>query len=96
MITIKVHSILGIKKILGKGKLDVVMPSGSDLEALITRLVRDYGETLSTYLYGAEGQGILPHIRLMINGRDIEFLHGLKTDLHDGDEILILPPISGG
>jgi molybdopterin converting factor small subunit len=32
----------------------------------------------------------------MVNGRDIAFLHRLKTELQEGDEVLILPPVAGG
>ena len=96
MISVKVHSILGIKKILGRGDLEVSIPEGSTLKSLISRMVKEHGEGLSLLLYGADGTDILPHIRLMINGRDVEFLKGLDTDLNEGDEVLILPPISGG
>ena len=93
---VKVHSILGIKKIIGQGDLEVAITQGSTLESLLSEMVQTYGEVLSSYLYGPSGNDLLPHIRLMVNGRDIEFLDGLNTELHNGDEILILPPVSGG
>jgi|Deesub1362B_J571_1020462.scaffolds.fasta_scaffold00005_245 molybdopterin synthase sulfur carrier subunit len=34
--------------------------------------------------------------KVMINGRDIEFLDGIKTKVRDGDEISIFPPVGGG
>ena len=96
MINVKVHSILGIKKILGGGDLEFSVPEGSTLKSLLSMMIRDYGKELSLLLYGADGTDVLPHIRLMVNGRDVEFLKGLETDLNEGDEVLILPPISGG
>ncbi len=96
MISVKVHSILGIKKILGRGDLEFSVPEGFTLKSLLSMMVRNYGEGLSSLLYGANGTDILPHIRLMVNGRDVEFLKGLETSLNEGDEVLILPPISGG
>lgn len=35
-------------------------------------------------------------IKMIINGRDIEYLNGLDTKLKDGDVIVIIPPIAGG
>jgi molybdopterin converting factor small subunit len=33
---------------------------------------------------------------LLVNGRDIQFLNGVDTVLHDGDEFSILPILTGG
>ena len=96
MISVKVNSILDIKKILGRGELQVGIPEGSTLESLLAILIETYGDGLASYLYGEGGNELLPHIRVMVNGRDIGFLKGLATVLKDSDEILILPPISGG
>ncbi len=32
----------------------------------------------------------------LVNGRNIEFLNGLDTQLQDGDEVAIFPPVAGG
>jgi len=32
----------------------------------------------------------------MVNGQTINFLQGMATELKEGDEILILPLVSGG
>ena len=34
--------------------------------------------------------------KILVNGRDIEFLQGLNTILHEGDIIDIFPPVAGG
>jgi molybdopterin synthase sulfur carrier subunit len=96
MIKVMVHTILGIKKIIGRGDIEVSLPEESPLISLLSHLVKTYGEDLSSYLYGENKTELLPHIRVMVNGRDIEFLNGTGTVLKDRDEILILPPVSGG
>lgn len=41
--------------------------------------------------------GVLrPHIRVMVNGRDIELSQGLATPLTPQDQVSIFPPIAGG
>ena len=54
------------------------------------------GDEPASCLFEPKSMTLLSYIRLMINGQDIAFLKGLETALHEGDEILILPPVSGG
>lgn len=93
---VKVHTILGIKKIIGRSNIDVALPEESVLASLLSDLVKRYGKELSSTVYEKNSTRIFPHIRVMVNGRDIEFLNGTGTVLKDGDEVLILPPVSGG
>jgi len=96
MITVKVRTILAIKKILGKGEIELSVPEKSTLQELVTTLVNNFGDDLASLLLESETRNVLPHIRLMVNGRDIAFLDGMETALQSGDEVLILPPVSGG
>lgn len=43
-----------------------------------------------------DGDQLWPHVRVMINGRGIEFAQGLDTPLADTDQLAIFPPIAGG
>jgi molybdopterin synthase sulfur carrier subunit len=96
MIDVRVRSILGIKEIVGRDELEVSLPQGSDLAALLSWMVARWGEQLAAYFEQAHGEGPLPRIRLLVNGKDIGFLDGMDTVLEDGDEILLLPPVAGG
>jgi molybdopterin synthase sulfur carrier subunit len=37
-----------------------------------------------------------PHVRILKNGLYIKSLNGIQTELEDGDEVAIFPPIAGG
>lgn len=37
-----------------------------------------------------------PYLRVMLNGRNIEFALGLDTPLGDADEVAVFPPVGGG
>ena len=36
------------------------------------------------------------YLHVLLNGRNIVFLDGPRTRLHDGDTVAVLPPIGGG
>lgn len=96
MIQVKVHTILDIKKILGRGDIDLTMKKGSTVNDVLMTLVEIHGESLTALLFDSGGD-LFPYIRLMVNGRDIAFLEKkIETPLQEGDEILILPPVGGG
>jgi len=66
------------------------------LKEVLDEMVEVYGKELESKLFSPNDRSLFQHIRLMVNGRDIAFLNGLKTILREGDEILILPPVAGG
>jgi molybdopterin synthase sulfur carrier subunit len=96
MIIVRVRTILTLKKVLGKGEVEFPVPEGTTLRELLTMIVDRWGDELASRLFNRKTGAILPHIRLMVNGRDIAFLDRMETILQDGDDVLILPPVSGG
>ena len=99
LITVKVRTILTIKKDFGKEEAKFRLLEGSTLDDLLFSLINTYGKELSPHLFDADAKGRNQKAlisRIVINGRDIEFLNGLGTVLHEEDEVLILPIESGG
>jgi sulfur-carrier protein len=37
-----------------------------------------------------------PHVNVFVNGENIRYLGGLATSLREGDEVWLLPAVSGG
>jgi MoaD family protein len=95
-ITIKVQTILYLKRLFGAPEIEISVQRRCTLQGCLEKLVNARGDELASHLFKPYSTEILPHLRLMINGRDIAFLDGIKTELQDGDEVLILPPVSGG
>ena len=96
MIKIKVYTIMELKKICGQREFEMSIPQGSTIKDLLSLMIKKWGGPLSTHLYKPGSDSILPHIRLMVNGRSIEFLNGMETVLQEGDEFLMLPLVAGG
>jgi sulfur-carrier protein len=93
---IKIYTVLELKKILGQREMEVSVPEGMTVKGLLSWMIDQWGEKVTPYVYQTGGDSLLPQIRLMINGRAIEFLSGMNTVLKDGDEFLILPLLTGG
>jgi sulfur-carrier protein len=93
---ITIHTILGIKQVIGQKITEIDLPQESTVEDFIAYIKKRWGEKLSSHLFSPNDGAVLPHVRIMVNGQTIQFLQGMKTLLKEGDEILLLPPASGG
>ena len=93
---VTLHTILGIKEVVGQRLTEIELPQGATVEGLLTYMRARWGERLSTRLFHPESGAVLPYVRIMVNGQAIEFLKGMETPLKEGDEVLMLPPASGG
>ena len=96
LIKVKLYTILTLKKILGQREFEVSLQEGSTVKDAISWMIQTWGDQLSPHLFHPGTDRLLPHIRLLVNGRDIQFLNGAETVLRDGDEFSILPMLTGG
>jgi molybdopterin synthase sulfur carrier subunit len=96
VIKIKVYTIMELKKICGQREFELFVPQGSTVKDLLSLMINKWGNPLADRLVKPGTELVLPHIRLMVNGRSIEFLKGMETILQDGDEFQMLPLVAGG
>jgi len=90
-VTIVLPSI--ISKIAGGHKR--IQVSGSTLGEALEQLRCLYGELLAEKLLDSSGE---PNrlLNFYINGKNARLLGFLKADLKEGDEIVVIPSVSGG
>ncbi|MHA1317707.1 MAG: MoaD family protein [Candidatus Heimdallarchaeaceae archaeon] len=81
-----------IKQLIGQRKMDL---NSDSIEDLLQKLFSLFGRCLFDELMLDEGV-IKPQWRIIVNGRNINLLHGLSTKLKDGDLVAIVPAIAGG
>jgi MoaD family protein len=93
---VTLHTIFGIKDVVGQRLTEIELPLGSTIEDCLTYMRKRWGEELSTHLFHPETGAVLPYVQIMVNGQKINFIKGMETPLKEGDEVLILPPASGG
>lgn len=75
---------------------EVAIPAVGDVGALLDELVGRFGEKLAGQLYYPKTKRLLETVNILVNGRGINLLEGLKTQLKNGDVVAIFPPVSGG
>lgn len=93
---ITIQTILGLRKALGQRHTEIDLPRESTVADAFAYMKERWGEALSPHLFDAGSGEVHSHLRIMVNGQEIHFLQGMGTQLKEGDEILILPLISGG
>jgi sulfur-carrier protein len=93
---ITIHAVLGIKQVIGQKITEIDLPRESTVEDFIAYVKQRWGDKLSSHLIDPNNGAVLPHVRIMVNGQTIQYLQGMKTLLKEGDEVLLLPPASGG
>lgn len=93
---VKVKSVSQLRKALDGDNGAFDLSDGTNVRGLISRVIEMVGDEVSLHFF-QPGSGLpIPHIPIMVNGKDIHFLNGVDTVLRDGDEVLILTLVAGG
>jgi len=73
---------------------EVTRPVGpaTDVVALLGGLCDTPGRRGALF----QGEALRERLTVLVNGRNILFLDGLSTSLHDGDVVSVFPPVYGG
>jgi MoaD family protein len=67
------------------------------IDDLLGELSDKYGEDFRKIIFDPKTHALSRHIRILINGRHYSHLpEKLNTQLLDGDEVSLFPPIVGG
>ena len=94
---ITVKAFATVRDIVGmNGVAKVEIDGEITVGELLRKLSEDVGEKFTRLVYNPEKNSLAPGVRILVNGRDIDFLKGLSTTLREGDTVAIVPPIAGG
>jgi molybdopterin synthase sulfur carrier subunit len=90
---VRIRAFATFRDILGED-LNVEVKENSTVKELLDDLISSR-QRLKSALFDESGQ-IREYVILMKNRKNINSLSGLNTQLAEGDEVAILPPVAGG
>ena len=96
---ITVRSAMYISEALGGRNIRVNVKKinkSADISALLEQLCETYGKAFRDRIFNEDGSVKHGHFSITLNGRNIFALDGFGCVLKEGDDVLILPAISGG
>lgn len=91
---LRVKFLASLSELTGVLKTEVEVPDGLTVRKLIDILTERYVKLREELL--DERGDLKPMYNILVNGRAIEWLGGLETQLKDGDEVVFIPPAAGG
>ena len=92
---VSVKFLASIRKIVDAHEIGFEIGTGSTVEHLLEILKSRFGTAFKNAV-GGPFEDENPKIRILVNGRDIDFLQGAKTGLKEGDTVVLIPPVAGG
>ncbi|MHA1729215.1 MAG: ubiquitin-like small modifier protein 1 [Promethearchaeota archaeon] len=92
-IRITVKFFAGLKEITHVREIKLYFRKGGLLFDLLEIIFKKYA---LRQIVLNENNELRKYINILINGRQIKFLDGFKSKLHDRDTVAIFPPIAGG
>lgn len=96
MISITLNTFMGMEKLLGGKKSQVIeLPKDSTVESMIKELGNMFGKEFTHSTMSGQHR-LKEGLVIMVNGVNIFAVDGFNTKLHDGDSVLLFPPVGGG
>jgi len=96
MICVTVRSAMSIAQALGGRRIVVELDEKADISVLFAYLSETYGDAFRNHIYKKDGSVKNGFFSVLLNGRNIFALDSFGCALKEGDDVLILPAISGG
>jgi len=94
---IKVKGYFTLKKVMGgKAVLEIEIEKAT-IKDVLKDLTENFGQDFKDAIFDPKTQEVSSHIRILVNGRHYHYLpNRLDTELKEGDEVALFPPIAGG
>lgn len=84
-----------LREITGKKEEQIEFSKSASVNTMLKKLSENYGADFNDYMFDELGD-MRGHLEILVNGRSITTLSGLRTQLKNGDQVAILPPVGGG
>jgi molybdopterin converting factor small subunit len=96
LITVKVKLLGVFQGISGKKQLLIKLKKPVSIRAVVQELIELFSQKFKEMLIDPYLGDPRPNALIMVNGIEINVLEGLETELHEKDEVTIIPVSHGG
>ena len=94
---IKVEFLGHVRNVIGSNREEEIeISEGSSIADLLMMLSEKYGEPFKKAVYENSGSDVKPNYIITVNGYLLNQLNGVETKLKNGDQVILLPIVSGG
>lgn len=84
--------LLGVfRGLSGKSRLSIELDEPTIMRKLVEKLAESLSPKFKRALVDLELDDPRPNTLILVNGREISVLHGLETEICDGDEVVLIP-----
>jgi len=92
-ITVRYFTLL--RNITGRRDEEIAAKDDSTVEDILKSLSKKYGKEVADYvLSGRDRSGL--RLLFFLDGKNVDTFDGLKTKLHAGSVLALMPPVAGG
>jgi len=93
---IKIHYLGLVKTYTNKTQEDVNLPDGAKVSDLLSGLAKKFGNQFGQEIYEPGMKDVKPMFTVMVNGIVMGQLNGVDTKLKEGDNVILMPLMTGG
>lgn len=91
---VKVKFFALIREVAGVKEMEEEIGDNTTVRELLEKLCEKMPGKFRNLIF--DGREVSKNLIILVNRRGIRELDGLETKLKDGDEVALLPPVSGG
>ena len=93
---IKIHYLGLVKAYTNKSQDEIDLKGGASLMDLLNKLAAEFGKQFTQEIYEPGAKDVKPMFAVMVNGIVTGQLNGLDTRLKEGDNVILMPLMTGG
>ena len=93
---IKIHYLGLVKTYTNKSQDEIELKDGASLSELLNKLAAEFGKQFTQEIYESGAKDVKTMFTVMVNGIVMGQLNGVDTKLKDGDNVILMPLMTGG
>jgi len=93
---VKIHYLGLVKTYTNISQDEIELKEGAPLSELLDKLAAEFGKQFTQDIYEAGAKDVKAMFTVMINGIVIGQLNGVDTKLKNGDNVILMPLMTGG